>query len=443
MLLQLIKIKITPLSKNESNKAIILLIIIVIFIFSLILNNTKKIHLQNIYKEIEEFESSNQVSFFYTFFVENEISRIKNFWKLNVKNELIDYEKIKNYKKRENPEVSVIITVYNQVNCFYKALRSVQNQSLKNLEIFIVDDCSSDNSIEIIESYQKKDNRIILLKHLYNYGKIKSRSDAIKLAKGKYILCIDGDDGLANRDILYKSFTIAKIGNLDIVEFKKAYFINSFYKRIENNLDPIEGLNNKIIYQPKLKYKFIKITGNNKHFSYLNRNICSKLIRNEIFKQVLQFIGTKYIEDYMLIFEDTIMSVSSFILSNSYYLMKEPGYYRSKGECKESSISKNETRSCGYNNCIINTELDSIKYFNFLIEKLNNSKIEEKFIFHELSSVINIFDLYKNINKDFNYVYSVLDLLLYKFKYFTEEQKNKIINFKKSLMKKKKNFGKN
>ena len=135
----------------------------------------------------------------------------------------------------------------------------------------------------------------------------------------KYILCIDGDDGLANRDILYKSFTIAKIGNLDIVEFKKAYFINSFYKRIENNLDPIEGLNNKIIYQPKLKYKFIKITGNNKHFSYLNRNICSKLIRNEIFKQVLQFIGTKYIEDYMLIFEDTIMSVSSFILSNSYY----------------------------------------------------------------------------------------------------------------------------
>ena len=319
MLLQLIKIKITPLSKNESNKAIILLIIIVIFIFFLILNNTKKIHLQNIYKEIEEFESSNQVSFFYTFFVENEISRIKNFWKLNVKNELIDYEKIKNYKKRENPEVSVIITVYNQVNCFYKALRSVQNQSLKNLEIFIVDDCSSDNSIEIIESYQKRDNRIILLKHLYNYGKIKSRSDAIKLAKGKYILCIDGDDGLANRDILYKSFTIAKIGNLDIVEFKKAYFINSFYKRIENNLDPIEGLNNKIIYQPKLKYKFIKITGNNKHFSYLNRNICSKLIRNEIFKQVLQFIGTKYIEDYMLIFEDTIMSVSSFILSNSYY----------------------------------------------------------------------------------------------------------------------------
>ena len=246
MLLHLIKIKITRLSKNESNKAIILLIIIVVFMFFVIFNNSKKTCLQNIYKEIEEFESSNQVSFFYTFFVENEISRIKNFWKLNVQNELIDYEKIKNYKKRENPEVSVIITVYNQVNCFYKALRSVQNQSLKDLEIFIVDDCSSDNSIEIIESYQKIDNRIILLKHLYNYGKIKSRGDAIKLAKGKYILCIDGDDGLASRDILYKSFNIGKIGNLDIVEFKKAYFVNSFYKRIENNLDTIDGLNNKI-----------------------------------------------------------------------------------------------------------------------------------------------------------------------------------------------------
>lgn len=71
----------------------------------------------------------------------------------------------------------------------------------------------------------------------------------------------------------------------------------------------------------------------------------------------------------MIIFEDTIMSVATFILANSYYLMKQPGYYRSKGECSES-ITNNVRKRCGYNNCFINTELDSIKYLNFYWKNL-------------------------------------------------------------------------
>ena len=65
---------------------------------------------------------------------------------------------------------------------------------------------------------------------------------------------------MATRDILYNCLTIGSIGNLDVIEFKWAYFINRNFKRIENNLDPIENLYRKIIYQPELKYKFIKIT---------------------------------------------------------------------------------------------------------------------------------------------------------------------------------------
>ena len=151
---------------------------------------------------------------------------------------------------------------------------------MKNIEIIIVDDYSSDDSIKVIERYQKDDNRIILLKHDKNYGKIKSRSDAIKIAKGKYITIIDGDDGLATRNILYNSLNIAKIADLDVVEFRLAYFVNSFFKRIENNLEPIDNLNCRIIYQPELKYKFIKIRNKENQWSYLNRNICSKLVRN-------------------------------------------------------------------------------------------------------------------------------------------------------------------
>ena len=79
------------------------------------------------------------------------------------------------------------------------------------------------------------------------------------MAKGKFITIIDGDDGLAKRDILYDSFNIAKISNLDMIEFNHANFVRKHYRNIETSLSPIENLNNRIIHQPELKYKFISI----------------------------------------------------------------------------------------------------------------------------------------------------------------------------------------
>ena len=107
------------------------------------------------------------------------------------------------------------MTIYNQAHCIYKGLRSVQNQSLKNIEIIIIDDCSEDNSTEVIKEYQKEDPRIILILHDTNEGEIKSRTDGIRKAKGKYITIIDGDDALIHKDILKDSFFIAKKGKLD------------------------------------------------------------------------------------------------------------------------------------------------------------------------------------------------------------------------------------
>ena len=147
------------------------------------------------------------------FFFWNQISVMKTFREINCKNILLNNI---GFKKNENPDVSIIITVYNQANCFYSALRSVQNQSLKNIEIIIIDDCSLDNTTETIENYMKEDNRIIYLRHESNDGKIKSRSDGVRIAKGKYITIVDGDDALSNEDILYNCFTIAELADLDV-----------------------------------------------------------------------------------------------------------------------------------------------------------------------------------------------------------------------------------
>ena len=423
-------------SKAIYNKLVTISINFSLFCAFLMVENYKNIPLDIKYKKIRDFENSYTKSFFYIFFIANEISKIKNFWKINRKNQLIVKASYHNNNKKEIPDISIIITVYNQVNCFYRALRSIQNQSLQNFEIIIIDDCSTDNSLEILQKYQNEDNRIIILKHMYNYGTIKSRSDAIKLAKGKYVTILDGDDGFSNRNILYNCFNIAKIGNLDVVEFKLVYFKNLYYKLTEKNLESIDNIYNRIIYQPELKYKFIKLQKKDKFWNYLNRNIVSKIIKNKLFKQVLDFISSKYTEDYILTFEDTIMSVSLFILSNSYYLTKEPGYYRSKGECS-INLPKTINKKCYLNNCILNPKFDSIKYLNFLVEKLNNSKIEGELIYKELFTIDYNFDLCKTINNNYNYIFIILDNIIKKFTFYSFEQKHRIIALKKSLFRKK------
>ena len=352
----------------------ILNIVCLLFLLSCasIINNIRSLNFEPLYKKIHEFENYISKPFLYTFFVENEISKIKNYWKINEQNILIYNNYIRYNKRKEIPDISIIITVYNQANCFYKALRSVQNQIVENVEIIIVDDFSKDNSLEIIEKYQKEDNRIILLKHNYNYGKIKSRSDAVKLSKGRYITIIDGDDGLATRNILYNCLIIGKIGNLDVIEFK-------------------------------------------------------------LFKKLIEFIGSKYTEDYISIFEDTIMSVSLFTLSNSYYIMKEPGYYRSKGECKETFTNINEVK-CGFPENKINKRSDSLKYINFLLEKFNNSIIESNFIFDEVFTMDHNLILYKNSKEDFLYLSNLLELILRKFKFLKNFQKENILALRNRII---------
>ena len=174
--------------------------LVVVFIFCFI--NIVVIFRDNIldpnYLKIKKFEDSFSKSFVEKFF-HNSIAEMKKFREINYKDSL----SCNNFQKKENPDISVIITAYNQANCFYGALRSVQNQSLKNIEIIIIDDCSLDNTTEVIQTYMKEDKRIIYVKHESNDGKIKSRSDGVRIAKGKYILIIDGDDSLSNENILY------------------------------------------------------------------------------------------------------------------------------------------------------------------------------------------------------------------------------------------------
>ena len=104
------------------------------------------------------------------------------------------------------PLISVLIPTFNVEKYVTEAIESICNQTYVNLEIIIVDDCSTDMTFKILTEFTKFDNRIKLFRNKENLGIVGALNFALAQANGKYIARMDGDDiSYPHRiDILYK-----------------------------------------------------------------------------------------------------------------------------------------------------------------------------------------------------------------------------------------------
>ncbi len=93
-----------------------------------------------------------------------------------------------------NNRVSVIIPVYNVSGFIGRAIESVLKQRYDDIEIVLVDDCSTDNSEEIIRQYQKSNSCIKYIRQAKNQGAAVARNTALDAATGRYVAFLDGDD---------------------------------------------------------------------------------------------------------------------------------------------------------------------------------------------------------------------------------------------------------
>ena len=348
------------------------------------------------------------------------LEEMNEFRKINSKNELVEEKYLKEYS---HPDVSIIITMYNQAHCIYKGIRSIQNQSIKNIEIIIIDDCSQDNGTEVIKEFQKNDPRIILISHEKNEGEMKSRTDGIRKAKGKYITIIDGDDAFIHRNILKNSLFIAQKGKIDIVEFNAIYYSSGKFRNKVYNFNTKKNFTNVIIYQPELRDKFI----NKKNFISENRVIWGKFIKQGLFKNVLLYLGKEYTDDYINEAEDTLMTIGLLHLANSYYLMKEPGYVYSLDEKKNRfPLLKNKV-------CKINNKLKGFgwyKYYKFLVDKSSINDLEKNNIIAEMKSPDRRKKLDMKLdNEYYQILFYIYDTML-NWKYYNQEQRNYILELK-------------
>jgi len=97
-------------------------------------------------------------------------------------------------KDFEEQLVSIVVPVYNAQNFIGETIQCVKAQTYENWELLLVDDCSQDNSCDVIEEIQRADKRIQLIRQKANSGAASCRNKGVGCARGRYLCFLDADD---------------------------------------------------------------------------------------------------------------------------------------------------------------------------------------------------------------------------------------------------------
>jgi len=230
----------------------------------------------------------------------------------------------------QNPKISVIIPVFNASKTIKPAIRSIQNQNMIEYEILLVDDFSSDNSLEIINKMMLEDKRIRLIKNKENKGILYSRSIGALNARGRYIMALDNDD-LFLYGIFTKSYEEAKRNNLDIIEFSGFEILHDGYVDANKITIPIflrYKEDNVVVKQPELS-KFFYVKKNNTYsYDFKDVFVWGKLIKRKIYWKALRVLGKKVINYKVFLTEDKIFTIALFRVAKSFKFIGKYGIIR-------------------------------------------------------------------------------------------------------------------
>ncbi|MFU1633702.1 glycosyltransferase family 2 protein [Aeromonas veronii] len=142
-------------------------------------------------------------------------------------------------------KVSIIMPSFNSGMTINDSINSVLLQTYKNWELIITDDCSTDNTFEIINNFAVRDNRIIVIKNQFNSGAGFSRNQSIERSTGKYIAFLDADD-------IWLPNKLSK--QVAYMEQTGALFTYSSYQKLsDEGLGGIVKVPNRVTYNQLLR----------------------------------------------------------------------------------------------------------------------------------------------------------------------------------------------
>ena len=119
----------------------------------------------------------------------------------------------------KRPEVTIVLPVYNVEKYLDRCIESLVNQTYKNLEIILVNDCSSDGSGRICDEWAKRDARIRVIHKEVNEGQGIARNNALEIATGEYICFFDSDDYIGSDMAISTLVEAAEQEQADVVVF--------------------------------------------------------------------------------------------------------------------------------------------------------------------------------------------------------------------------------
>ena len=293
--------------------------------------------------------------------------KAKPFLQSCLKGEIIN----KNINTSETPKVSAVIPVYNSKNIISRCIRSIQNQNLLNLEIILVNDFSTDDTLTFIESFQKLDNRIKIIKNKKNMGIIYSRSIGVLSAKGKYIFPLDNDDMFLDKDVFKTITDIADKGNFDIVEFKGVIALLSEAELLNRRIIDTSMSDhelNLVLFQPELGNFPFKLGNKLGEYGYNSIFLWGKCIKTNVYQKALKLFGEERYSRYMIRHEDVVAVSVIFNVAKSYKFVGKYGIYHIHREGNASN-KRIEVEMIKYNTYFLDAAID------FAQETVENKKL--------------------------------------------------------------------
>ncbi|EAI5085147.1 glycosyltransferase, partial [Campylobacter jejuni] len=199
---------------------------------------------------------------------------------------------------------------YNVEQYIARAIESCINQTFKNIEIIVVDDCGSDKSIDIVKEYAKKDDRIKIIHNEENLKLLRARYEGVKVANSPYIMFLDPDDYL-ELNACEECMKILKNNEIDLL------FFNAFV--LENN----NKIERKLNFQEKcyVKKDFLKELLKTKNLFW---TVWAKVIKKELYLKAVGLISLEnakinMAEDVLLYYPLINISNTIFHLSKNLY----------------------------------------------------------------------------------------------------------------------------
>ena len=213
-------------------------------------------------------------------------------------------------------KVSIIIPCYNGAVFLKNAIESVQKQTYTDIEIIVVNDCSTDNSLTIMRRMAESDHRIVVIDKKVNEGVDYARFSGIKVATGDYFAFLDADDWLTN-DAVRIWIDIVRKTNVDIV-YANNVRVYSQLLGIKRTTSLDRAFTEKVLNGQEKDNLFISFFGVN----LIPVTIWGNLYKKDLFNSSLRESGLKFGEDLAL-------GMQLYYAANSIYMTnKVVVYYR-------------------------------------------------------------------------------------------------------------------